>query len=113
MFLSGDEICRTQQGNNNAYCQDNEISWFDWDLASEQEAMSSVSSGQMIALRRRQRNLQRRGFLSGALNRRGMPDIQWHGLELNQPDWDALMHACSPTHLRQTTTGSRRKPTCT
>jgi glycogen operon protein len=43
----------------------------------------------MIALRRRQRNLQRRGFLTGAVNRRGLPDIQWHGLELNAPDWDS------------------------
>ena len=41
MLLGGDEMGRTQQGNNNAYCQDNEISWFDWDLNEEQRTYSS------------------------------------------------------------------------
>ena len=89
MLVAGDEICRTQQGNNNAYCQDNEISWFDWNLAQEQENDTFRFFRELIALRRRQTNLQRRSFLSGAPNRRGLPDIQWHGLELNQPDWNS------------------------
>ena len=89
MLVAGDEICRTQQGNNNAYCQDNEISWFDWSRAQEEEDDTFRFFRELIALRRRQTNLQRRTFLSGAPTRRGLPDIQWHGLELNQPDWNS------------------------
>jgi glycogen operon protein len=87
MIVAGDEIGRTQHGNNNAYCQDSEISWFDWTLV---EANADILRffREMIALRRRQKNLQRRSFLSGAHNRRGLPDIQWHGVELGAPEWD-------------------------
>jgi isoamylase len=87
MFVAGDELGRTQQGNNNAYCQDSEISWFDWTLV-ETNADILRFFRELIALRRRQKNLQRRSFLTGALNRRGLPDIQWHGLELGQPEWE-------------------------
>jgi glycogen operon protein len=86
MFVSGDEIRRTQGGNNNAYCQDNEISWFDWNLVEENADMLRFFR-EMIALRNRQTNLHRHGFLSGAPDRRGRADIEWHGLELGQPDW--------------------------
>jgi isoamylase len=88
MFVAGDEIGRTQGGNNNAYCQDNEISWIDWTLAKENAELFRFFS-EMIALRRRQTNLQRRTFMSGAPNRRGLPDIAWHGIDLNQPDWNS------------------------
>jgi glycogen operon protein len=88
MFVSGDEIGRTQHGNNNAYCQDNDLSWIDWTLADEHAELFRFFS-EMIALRRRQTNLQRRTFMSGAPNRRGLPDITWHGLDLNQPDWNS------------------------
>jgi isoamylase len=87
MFVAGDELGRTQQGNNNAYCQDSEISWFDWTLV-ETNADILRFFRELIALRRRQKNLQRRSFLTGALNRRGLPDIAWHGLELGQPEWE-------------------------
>jgi isoamylase len=88
MFVAGDEIGRTQRGNNNAYCQDNEISWFDWRLVEENADLFRFHR-ELIAFRRSQTNLQRRSFLSGVKNRRGLPDIQWHGLELNAPDWDS------------------------
>jgi glycogen operon protein len=88
MFVAGDEIGRTQGGNNNAYCQDNDISWIDWKLADENAELFRFFS-EMIALRRRQTNLQRRTFMSGAPNRRGLPDISWHGIDLNQPDWNS------------------------
>ena len=54
MFVAGDEIGRTQHGNNNAYCQDNEISWFDWQLVEENADLFRFFK-QMIALRRGQR----------------------------------------------------------
>jgi len=88
MFVAGDEVGRTQGGNNNAYCQDNEISWFDWGLVDENADLFRFHS-ELIKFRRGQTNLQRRSFMSGVKNRRGLPDIQWHGLELGQPDWDS------------------------
>jgi isoamylase len=87
MFVSGDEIGRTQRGNNNAYCQDNDISWFDWDLAERNGDLFRFFKG-IIALRRRHASLRRRTFLSGRTNRRGSIDIRWHGLDLDQPHWD-------------------------
>ena len=86
MFVAGDEIGRTQQGNNNAYCQDNALSWFDWALAEQNEDLFRFFR-EMIALRRRHASLRRRTFLSGQHNRRGVEDIRWHGLELNAPEW--------------------------
>jgi isoamylase len=86
MFVAGDEVGRTQQGNNNAYCQDNELSWFDWDLVESNSDLHRFFK-QMISLRRRHPSLRRRGFLTGGLNRRGLVDIRWHSLELDQPDW--------------------------
>jgi glycogen operon protein len=88
MFVAGDEIGRTQHGNNNAYCQDSELSWFDWDLAERNSDLFRFFK-QMIALRRRHASLRRSSFLRGQPNRRGQVDIAWHGLELDQPDWDS------------------------
>ncbi len=64
MLLGGDEFGRTQQGNNNAYCQDNEISWFDWVLSDEQRDLLEFTR-QLIALRKRHRAFRRRRFLTG------------------------------------------------
>jgi glycogen operon protein len=86
MFVAGDEIGRTQRGNNNAYCQDNELSWFDWDLAEQNSDLHRFFK-HMIRLRRSHASLRRRAFLTGGLNRRGQQDIRWHGLELDQPEW--------------------------
>ncbi|HEV2716140.1 MAG TPA: glycogen debranching enzyme GlgX, partial [Terriglobales bacterium] len=86
MFVSGDEIRRTQKGNNNAYCQDNEISWFDWNLAKKNQEMFRFFK-QMIALRKNHPLLQRSRFFTGQLNQRGLADISWHGCRLNSPGW--------------------------
>ena len=96
LLLGGDEMGRTQQGNNNAYCQDNEISWFDWGLV-EQNADLFRFFKQMISLRRRHPSLCRTAFLTGGLNRRGEQDIRWHGLELDQPDWGSGARALAFT----------------
>jgi len=87
MVVAGDEFGRTQRGNNNAYCQDNEISWFDWNLVEENADLLRFFR-EMIALRSRQTNLHRRSFMSGAPDRRGHADIEWHGLELGAPEWN-------------------------
>jgi glycogen operon protein len=85
MLLAGDEFLRTQRGNNNAWCQDNEISWVNWALADENKHFLRFTR-EMIALRKRHPTLRRRSFLFGAAGR-NRPDIAWHGLEPNAPDF--------------------------
>ena len=88
MILAGDEVLRTQHGNNNAWCQDNELGWFDWRLVEENADMLRFTR-EMIALRRRHPSLMRRQFLSGeVLPLTGIPDISWYGADLLPPDWD-------------------------
>jgi glycogen operon protein len=89
MLLAGDEFLRTQRGNNNAYCQDNEISWVDWTLA-ETNADFLRFVRELIALRKRHPALRRRGFFRGAgPDRLLRADIVWHGLEPNRPDFSS------------------------
>ncbi len=87
MLLGGDEIRRTQRGNNNAYCQDNPISWFDWTLVGENAATLHFFR-QMIAFRRLHPVLHRDRFFAGAVNGRNLPEIAWHGCALFAPGWD-------------------------
>ena len=86
MLLGGDEFRRTQGGNNNAYCQDNEISWFDWSKAEENAEMVRFFSA-MVAFRRRHSVFAHDDFYTGAVNERGRPDIAWHGSRLHEPGW--------------------------
>lgn len=86
MILAGDEVRRTQKGNNNAYCQDNEISWFDWELVEKNSDMFRFFK-LMIAFRKRYGSLCRRGFFNGEVNERGFADISWHGCKLFSPGW--------------------------
>jgi len=87
MFAAGDEVRRTQQGNNNPYCQDNEVSWFDWRLTGKNRDLLRFWK-QMIAFRKRYATLQKGEFFSGAVNSRGLGDVSWHGTKLNRPGWD-------------------------
>ncbi len=87
MLLSGDEILHTQRGNNNCYCQDNELSWIDWNITAKNADMLRFVQ-QMIALRKRHPSIMRRRFLNGgAIEGKNMPDISWHGTELGKPLW--------------------------
>jgi Type II secretory pathway, pullulanase PulA and related glycosidases len=87
MLTAGDEIWRTQRGNNNAWCQDNELSWFDWSQVETERDMLEFVRG-MIALRRRHPSLTRNAFFTGkSMPDRGIPDIAWHGARLNEPAW--------------------------
>ncbi len=97
MILSGDEVLRTQQGNNNGYCQDNEIGWFDWRLTGENRDILGFVTG-MIGFRKRHPSLMRSQFLTGRKGGGGLPDIAWHGLKLNDPNWSdpgARVLACT------------------
>lgn len=89
MLLAGDELLRTQRGNNNVWCQDNPLGWLDWNLMERNQDMLRFVR-EMIAFRKRHPSLMRRRFLSGARKHGGdrFPDIQWHGQRLNEPKWD-------------------------
>ena len=87
MLLAGDEFLRTQQGNNNAYCQDNEVSWVNWQLA-EQHAEFQRFVRELIWLRRRHPALRRTCFFRGAAAAPGAaPDVIWHGTLPGRPDF--------------------------
>ena len=87
MILAGDEVLRSQQGNNNCYCQDNELSWFDWNLLEKNRGMFCFTKG-MIELRKRHPCLMQRHYLSGKkTDVAGMQDVTWHGPQLNKPQW--------------------------
>ena len=85
MILGGDEMGRTQRGNNNAFCQDNDISWYDWTTL---DAELLRFTRQLVALRARHPALRRRRFATGAL----AEDIRWFtpfGLPMTDSDWNA------------------------
>jgi glycogen operon protein len=90
MILMGDEVRRTQQGNNNAYCQDNAISWFDWSLEKKHEDILEFVK----------RLIQFRQELPIPQERQGLPlverirrtDVRWHGIELGKPNWKDDSH---------------------
>jgi glycogen operon protein len=88
MLLGGDEFARTQRGNNNAYCQDNAISWFDWDLAAKNDDLVEFFR-KAIAFVRKYPILQRRKFVLGEdLDDDKVPDLAWWGTEGNLgPRW--------------------------
>ena len=86
MLLGGDEIGRTQGGNNNAWCQDNEISWFDWDSCDE-DLLTFVR--QLIELRRKHHVFRRTKFFEGKGEQ--LPDVWWmrpDGRRMTRRDWD-------------------------
>jgi glycogen operon protein len=95
MILMGDEVRRTQFGNNNAYCQDNEISWFDWGLVEKHADVHRFVT--LLNARRRLRNTEiERQRIS--LNRllRGA-NLKWHGVKVGQPDWRMSSHSIALT----------------
>jgi isoamylase len=90
MLLGGDEMGRTQGGNNNAYCQDNEISWFDWQLDDDQRELLEFTR-RLIEIRRDHPVFHRRDFFGGQDgDGSGLPDIRWFradGREMSRRDW--------------------------
>ncbi|MEN8188462.1 MAG: glycogen debranching protein GlgX [Thermodesulfobacteriota bacterium] len=87
MLLAGDEVLRSQQGNNNGYCQDNELSWFDWGLLEKNQDMF-IFTKEMISFRKRHACLRSRYFLKRSRHPgRPFGDITWYTRDLKQPDW--------------------------
>jgi glycogen operon protein len=82
MLLAGDEVLRSQRGNNNAYCQDNDISWMDWSFTPSARQMLRFTR-ELIALRKRHPSLRRTRFIG-----EGSGDIRWYGEDLELPSWN-------------------------
>ncbi len=91
MLLAGDELGRTQHGSNNAWCQDNELSWLDWELDEDRQRLLAFTR-RLTALRRGHPVLRRTEFLAGrATNAPGLPDVAWvrpDGEAMADGDWD-------------------------
>jgi isoamylase len=88
MILGGDEFMRTQKGNNNAYCQDNEISWFNWDYLKKNSDILDFFK-KTIAFEKKYTILERRKYFLGEdLNADHIPEITWFGTNLGNPSWD-------------------------
>ena len=89
MLLAGDEMSRTQRGNNNAYCQDNDVSWIDWEAASKQQDLIDFTC-MLSELRRAHPVFRRRRFFSGRAAADGLQDIAWltpAGRQMTDNDW--------------------------
>ena len=87
MIVSGDEFRRTQQGNNNAYCQDNRISWVNWDFLKRHRGLYRFCQA-LIKFRRQEPTVRQQDFLSGRPRREGgLPDVGWYAPHGGAPDW--------------------------
>jgi glycogen operon protein len=97
MLLSGDEYGRTQHGNNNVYCQDNETSWFNWEWTEQQKELFDFTS-MIIKLRRDHPVLHRRKFFHGrAIRGTGVKDIRWlrpDGKDMTRKEWHTSHVRC-------------------
>ena len=92
MILMGDEMYRTQKGNNNAYCHDNETTWLDWTL-KEKHADIFRFFQKMIEFRKSHPALRREHFFTGQATSRGIPDLTWHGVRPFEPDFSYHSHS--------------------
>ena len=97
MILMGDEVRRSQQGNNNAYCQDNEIGWFNWDLVNKNADLLNFVKG-LIRLTQRF-EIFKIEYILATPDDIEEPHITWHGVKLKQPDWSEDSHSLSFTLL--------------
>jgi isoamylase len=90
MLSHGDEVARTQKGNNNAYAQDNEVTWVNWDLDWRQQELLAYTK-RLLAIRQQHSVLRRRHFFKGKpIDETGMKDVTWlraDGRELSEQDW--------------------------
>jgi isoamylase len=95
MILMGDEVRRTQRGNNNAYCHDNELTWFDWDLPKKYSSLFRFVK--ILLASRLQRDLAKEEFSMNLKQLLEQATITWHGVVLNNPDWSENSHSIAFT----------------
>ncbi len=96
MLLMGDEMRRTQRGNNNAYCQDNEVSWLDWSLLDRHRDLHRFVQT-LIAHRLRGIEIGKESLGLSLNELLGRAEIDWHGVRLGQPDWSDDSHSLACT----------------
>jgi glycogen operon protein len=108
MLCGGDEISRTQGGNNNAYCQDDEISWYDWELDDARKALLDFTS-KLVAFRRAHPNLHRRKFFQDrSIKHENAQDILWlkpDGEEMSEEEWGQAWMKTIGLYLNGSTIG--------
>jgi len=108
MLCGGDELGRTQRGNNNAYCQDNDISWYDWNLDDKKRALLEYTK-RLIQIRRDHPILRRSKFFQGRpVLGSGIKDIMWlrpDGQEMTSEDWKSSQVRCVGVFLAGTVPG--------
>ena len=95
MLLMGDEVRRTQDGNNNAYCLDNELNWFDWDLVERHSGIRRFVK--LLNEFRQQRDVVRQDTALTLNQLLSRARIEWHGVELHRPDWSDRSHSLAFT----------------
>jgi glycogen operon protein len=95
MLSMGDEVRRTQRGNNNAYCQDNDISWFDWGLVERHADVLRFVKG--LAALRRHRDIVGEGTVRTLNQLLKQAHVEWHGVALGKPDWSEQSHSLAVT----------------
>ncbi len=95
MMLMGDEVRRSQGGNNNAYCQDNETSWFDWTLLAKRAEVHRFVS--LLNAGRSLREVKRGGPWVALADLIRRAEITWHGVKLDRPDWGRSSHSIAFT----------------
>jgi len=98
MITAGDEFGRTQNGNNNAYCQDNEISWVNWEGRTDKDLELTQFVSNLLALRRDSLVFRRNRFLTGqVIGDKGLKDVTWlspEGIEMTESDWSLPYARC-------------------
>ena len=89
MIVAGDEFMRSQGGNNNTYCHDNEINWFDWNHISSSDSQKMIRFWSLLINKRKIYIDHFKGkYFSGESNKFGLSDVSWHGTKLFSPGWN-------------------------
>jgi glycogen operon protein len=89
MIVGGDEHARSQKGNNNTYCQDNALNWYDWNAIETPESKEMIRFWSMLNKKRSNFINHFKGkYFTDKVSRFGVPEISWHGTQLNQPNWN-------------------------
>ncbi len=89
MIVAGDEFMRSQKGNNNTYCQDNDLNWFNWEKINEKESQEMIRFWSLVIEKRKKYLNHFKGkYFTDQKNKFGIPEISWHGTKVNNPGWN-------------------------
>jgi glycogen operon protein len=103
MIVAGDEFMRSQGGNNNTYCHDNEINWFDWNNIASSDSQEMIRFWSLLINKRKLYIDHFKGkYFSGESNKYGLSDVAWHGTKLFSPGWDDPQARCLAMTLGDT-----------